>query len=144
MTTLQLQTPAATRKFWSCGRVLFCPRAGRRSCAHFASAGNYWVRVIDLAPLCHHAALGPGCRVVGYTGLLIEVLSPLRGRRPFQAALLVSPHPEVFPILNVWFPDGLHTSYLLIIPLAALGRCGLRHFTKSAAAHIPGIFSTGR
>ncbi len=38
---------------------------------------------------------------------------------------MASPHLlEVFPILNSWFPDGLHTSWLVIIPLAALVAAG--------------------
>ncbi|MDU5513279.1 MAG: ABC transporter ATP-binding protein, partial [Enterobacter sp.] len=50
MTTLQLQTPAATRKFWS-GMVLFCLALLVAPVVATQLGGNYWVRVIDFALL---------------------------------------------------------------------------------------------
>lgn len=126
MTTLQLQTPAATRKFWS-GMVLFCLALLVAPVVATQLGGNYWVRVIDFALLYIMLALGLNI-VVGYTGLLDMGFIAFYAVGAYLAALMASPHLlEVFPILNVWFPDGLHTSYLLIIPLAALvaAVCGI-------------------
>lgn len=126
MTTLQLQTPTATRKFWS-GMVLFCLALLIAPVVATQLGGNYWVRVIDFALLYIMLALGLNI-VVGYTGLLDMGFIAFYAVGAYLAALLASPHLlEVFPILNVWFPDGLHTSYLLIIPLAALvaAVCGI-------------------
>ncbi|WP_182072884.1 branched-chain amino acid ABC transporter permease, partial [Enterobacter asburiae] len=126
MTTLQLQTPAATRKFWS-GMILFCLALLVAPVVATQLGGNYWVRVIDFALLYIMLALGLNI-VVGYTGLLDMGFIAFYAVGAYLAALMASPHLlEVFPILNVWFPDGLHTSYLLIIPLAALvaAVCGI-------------------
>jgi branched-chain amino acid transport system permease protein len=103
------------------------PRAA--GCPVVASqlGGNYWVRVIDFALLYIMLALGLNI-VVGYTGLLDMGFIAFYAVGAYLAALMASPHLlEVFPILTVWFPDGLHTSYLLIIPLAALvaAVCGI-------------------
>lgn len=126
MTTLQLQTPAATGKFWS-GMVLFCLALLVAPVVATQLGGNYWVRVIDFALLYIMLALGLNI-VVGYTGLLDMGFIAFYAVGAYLAALMASPHLlEVLPILNVWFPDGLHTSYLLIIPLAALvaAVCGI-------------------
>ena len=86
--------------------------------------GNYWVRVIDFALLYVMLALGLNI-VVGYTGLLDMGFIAFYAVGAYLAALLASPHLlDVFPILNSWFPDGLHTSWLVIIPLAALVAAG--------------------
>jgi hypothetical protein len=103
--------------------------------------GNYWVRVIDFALLYIMLALGLNI-VVGYTGLLDMGFIAFYAVGAYLAALLASPHLlEVFPLLNVWFPDGLHTSWLVIIPLAALWR-RLRHRAgrtdAEAARRLPG------
>ncbi|VFS67810.1 Lipopolysaccharide export system ATP-binding protein LptB [Raoultella terrigena] len=86
--------------------------------------GNYWVRVIDFALLYIMLALGLNI-VVGYTGLLDMGFIAFYAVGAYLAALLASPHLlEAFPQLLAWFPDGLHTSWLLIIPLAALVAAG--------------------
>lgn len=66
--------------------------------------------------------------VVGYAGLLDMGFIAFYAVGAYMAALLASPHLlEVFPILQTWFPDGLHTSYLVIIPSAAVvaAICGI-------------------
>ena len=126
MTTLQIQAPATTRKFWS-GMSLFCLALLIAPVVATQLGGNYWVRVIDFALLYIMLALGLNI-VVGYTGLLDMGFIAFYAVGAYLAALMASPHLlEVFPILGVWFPDGLHTSYLLIIPLAALvaAVCGI-------------------
>jgi branched-chain amino acid transport system permease protein len=101
--------------------------------------GNYWVRVIDFALLYIMLALGLNI-VVGYTGLLDMGFIAFYAVGAYLAALLASPHLlEVFPILTVWFPDGLHTSYLLIIPLAALV-AAVRHCTGAPTLKLRGDY----
>jgi branched-chain amino acid transport system permease protein len=58
----------------------------------------------------------------------------------YLAALLASHLLDVFPLLNSWFPDGLHTSWLVIIPLAALvAGCGIvLGADAEAARRLPG------
>lgn len=68
MTTLQLQAPATSRKFWS-GMTLFCLALLIAPVVATQLGGNYWVRVIDFALLYIMLALGLNI-VVGYTGLL--------------------------------------------------------------------------
>jgi len=126
MTAIELKTPATRRKFWS-GMTLFVLALLLAPVVATQLGGNYWVRVIDFALLYIMLALGLNI-VVGYTGLLDMGFIAFYAVGAYLAALLASPHlAEVFPILNVWFPDGLHTSYLLIIPIAALvaAVCGI-------------------
>ena len=105
MTTLQLQTPATTRKFWS-GMSLFCLALLIAPVVATQLGGNYWVRVIDFALLYIMLALGLNI-VVGYTGLLDMGFIAFYAVGAYLAALMASPHLlEVFPILAVWFPDG--------------------------------------
>lgn len=92
-----------------------------------AAGGNYWVRVIDFTLLYIMLALGLNI-VVGFTGLLDMGFIAFYAVGAYLAALLASPHLlEAFPALNSLLPAGLHTSYLLLIPLAALvaGVCGI-------------------
>jgi len=126
MTAIELKTPATSGKFWS-GMTLFVLALLLAPVVATQLGGNYWVRVIDFALLYIMLALGLNI-VVGYTGLLDMGFIAFYAVGAYLAALLASPHlAEVFPILNVWFPDGLHTSYLLIIPIAALvaAVCGI-------------------
>ncbi|MFA1645892.1 MAG: ABC transporter ATP-binding protein, partial [Enterobacteriaceae bacterium] len=126
MTTIQIQAPASSRRFWS-GMTLFIIALLVAPVVASQLGGNYWVRVIDFALLYIMLALGLNI-VVGYTGLLDMGFIAFYAVGAYLAALLASPHLlEVFPILAVWFPDGLHTSYLLIIPVAALvaAVCGI-------------------
>lgn len=89
--------------------------------------GNYWVRVMDFALLYIMLALGLNI-VVGFTGLLDMGFIAFYAVGAYLAALLASPHLlDTFPLLGAWFPQGLHTSYWLIIPLAAIiaAVCGI-------------------
>lgn len=126
MTTAQLDTPVVSRRFWSGMTLLVCALLVAPIIAS-QLGGNYWVRVIDFALLYVMLALGLNI-VVGYTGLLDMGFIAFYAVGAYLAALLASPHLlDVFPILNSWFPDGLHTSWLVIIPLAALlaAGCGI-------------------
>lgn len=92
-----------------------------------AAGGNYWVRVIDFALLYLMLALGLNI-VVGLTGLLDMGFIAFYAVGAYLTALLSSPHlTEQFPLLLHWFPNGLHLSILLLIPLAALlaALCGI-------------------
>lgn len=92
-----------------------------------AAGGNYWVRVVDFALLYIMLALGLNI-VVGFTGLLDMGFIAFYAVGAYLAALLSSPHlTQQFPLLLQWFPDGLHLSVLIIIPLAALlaAGCGI-------------------
>ena len=123
MTTAQLDTPVVSRRFWSGMTLLVCALLVAPMVAS-QLGGNYWVRVIDFALLYVMLALGLNI-VVGYTGLLDMGFIAFYAVGAYLAALLASPHLlDVFPILNSWFPDGLHTSWLVIIPLAALVAAG--------------------
>ena len=68
MTTAQLDTPVASRRFWS-GMTLFVCALLVAPMVASQLGGNYWVRVIDFALLYIMLALGLNI-VVGYTGLL--------------------------------------------------------------------------
>ncbi len=92
-----------------------------------AAGGNYWVRVIDFTLLYIMLALGLNI-VVGFTGLLDMGFIAFYAVGAYLAALLASPHLlDAFPILQGYFSDGLHVSYGVLIPLAALiaGICGI-------------------
>ena len=92
-----------------------------------AAGGNYWVRVIDFTLLYIMLALGLNI-VVGFTGLLDMGFIAFYAVGAYLAALLASPHLlDTFPALQTLFPHGIHTSYLLLVPLAALiaGACGI-------------------
>jgi branched-chain amino acid transport system permease protein len=120
MTTAQLDTPVVSRRFWS-GMTLFVCALLVAPMVASQLGGNYWVGVIDFA---HHAGAG-----AEYRGRLYRPagygLYRLYAVGAYLAALLASPHLlDVFPMLNNWFPDGLHTSWLVIIPLAALVAAG--------------------
>ncbi|CAI0711037.1 leucine/isoleucine/valine transporter permease subunit [Serratia ficaria] len=92
-----------------------------------AAGGNYWVRVIDFALLYLMLALGLNI-VVGFTGLLDMGFIAFYAVGAYLTALLSSPHlTQQFPLLLQWFPDGLHLSILLLIPLSAVlaALCGI-------------------
>jgi len=92
-----------------------------------AAGGNYWVRVIDFTLLYIMLALGLNI-VVGFTGLLDMGFIAFYAVGAYLAALLASPHLlDAFPVLQGYFSDGLHISYGVLIPLAALiaGICGI-------------------
>ena len=82
--------------------------------------GNAWVRIADLALLYVMLALGLNI-VVGYAGLLDLGYVAFYAVGAYLFALMASPHlAENFAAFAAMFPDGLHTSLWLVIPLAAL------------------------
>lgn len=122
-TSLQTATPGRARfgvALFMLGLLLAPWLAG-------AAGGNYWVRVIDFALLYLMLALGLNI-VVGLTGLLDMGFIAFYAVGAYLTALLSSPHlTEQFPLLLHWFPDGLHLSILLLIPLSAVlaALCGI-------------------
>ncbi|MEJ7687734.1 MAG: ABC transporter ATP-binding protein [Variovorax sp.] len=87
------------------------------------SQGNAWVRIADIALLYVLLALGLNI-VVGYAGLLDLGYVAFFAIGAYLFALLGSPHlTETFPAFKAMFPNGLHTSLLLVIP-AALALAG--------------------
>ncbi|MCW5255179.1 ABC transporter ATP-binding protein [Verminephrobacter aporrectodeae subsp. tuberculatae] len=84
------------------------------------SFGNAWVRIADLALLYVLLALGLNI-VVGYAGLLDLGYVAFYAVGAYLFALMASPHlAETFPAFAAMFPNGLHTSLWLVIPLAAM------------------------
>ncbi len=127
MTTPTLQAAApSSRRPWA-GLALFTLAVILAPVVAGQLGGNYWVRVIDFALLYIMLALGLNI-VVGFTGLLDMGFIAFYAVGAYLAALLASPHLlEAFPLLQAWFPDGLHFSYWLIVPAAALlaAVCGI-------------------
>ncbi len=84
------------------------------------TAGNAWVRIIDLALLYVMLALGLNI-VVGYAGLLDMGYIAFYAVGAYMFALLSSPQLFTsFPELRSYFPGGLHTPIWLAVPLGAL------------------------
>ena len=84
------------------------------------SFGNAWVRIADLALLYVLLALGLNI-VVGYAGLLDLGYVAFYAVGAYLFALLASPHlADNFAAFAAMFPNGLHTSLWLVIPVAAL------------------------
>ena len=83
------------------------------------SAGNFWVRIADTALLYVLLALGLNI-VVGYAGLLDLGFVAFFAIGAYLYGLMASPHlSEAFPWFAQMFPNGLHTSIWLVIPLGA-------------------------
>jgi branched-chain amino acid transport system permease protein len=83
-----------------------------------AAGGNYWVRVLDFAMLYVMLALGLNV-VVGFAGLLDLGYIAFYAVGAYTAALLTSPHlTDNFQWIANLFPNGLHTPYWLVVPLA--------------------------
>ena len=82
--------------------------------------GNAWVRIADLA--LHYVMLALGLNiVVGYAGLLDLGYVAFYAVGAYLFALMASPHlADTFAAFAAMFPEGLHTSLWLVIPLAAL------------------------
>ncbi|HJS01904.1 MAG TPA: ABC transporter ATP-binding protein [Variovorax sp.] len=88
------------------------------------SQGNAWVRIADIALLYVLLALGLNI-VVGYAGLLDLGYVAFFAIGAYMFALLGSPHlTDTFPAMKAMFPNGMHSSLLLIIP-AAFGLAAL-------------------
>ena len=84
------------------------------------SFGNAWVRIADLALLYVLLALGLNI-VVGYAGLLDLGYVAFYAVGAYLFGLMASPHlADNFAAFAAMFPNGLHTSLWLVIPLAAL------------------------
>jgi branched-chain amino acid transport system permease protein len=82
-----------------------------------ALLGRGWVRIVDFAMLYIMLALGLNI-VVGYAGLLDLGYIAFFAVGAYCYALTGSPHlAQAFPGL---FPQGLHLSFWLVMPLAAL------------------------
>lgn len=82
--------------------------------------GNSWVRILNLALLYTMLALGLNI-VVGFAGLLDLGYIAFYAVGAYLYALMASPHlTEHFEWIARIFPDGLHASIWLILPLAAL------------------------
>ncbi len=82
-------------------------------------AGNAWVRMLDFALLYVMLALGLNI-VVGYAGLLDLGYVAFYAVGAYMYALLSSPHlSENFEWIAQMFPDGLHTSFWMVVPMGA-------------------------
>ena len=82
--------------------------------------GNAWVRIADLALLYVMLALGLNI-VVGYAGLLDLGYVAFYAVGAYLFALMASPHlSDTFAAFASMFPNGLHTSLWLVIPVALL------------------------
>ena len=82
--------------------------------------GNSWVRILDFALLYVMLALGLNI-VVGYAGLLDLGYVAFYAVGAYCFALLASPHlTENFETLAALFPDGLHTSIWIALPIGAV------------------------
>ena len=82
------------------------------------TVGNAWVRIADIALLYVMLAIGLNI-VVGYAGLLDLGYVAFFAIGAYLYALLGSPHlSETFPAFKAMFPNGLHTSLLLVVPAA--------------------------
>jgi len=82
------------------------------------SQGNAWVRIADIALLYVMLALGLNI-VVGYAGLLDLGYVAFFAVGAYLFALMGSSHlSDTFPWFKAMFPNGLHTSLLIVVPLA--------------------------
>ncbi len=96
------------------------------------SQGNAWVRIADIALLYVLLALGLNI-VVGYAGLLDLGYVAFFAIGAYLFALLGSPHlTDTFPAMKAMFPNGLHSSLLLVIPAAS----GLPPCSACCSAHL--------
>ena len=93
--------------------------------------GNAWVRIADLALLYVMLALGLNI-VVGYAGLLDLGYVAFYAVGAYLFALMASPHlSDTFAAFAAMFPNGLHTSLWLVIPVALILAAG----TGGASGH---------
>jgi branched-chain amino acid transport system permease protein len=84
-----------------------------------ATGSNSWVRIVDIALLYVLLALGLNI-VVGYAGLLDLGFIAFFAVGAYLYSLLASPHlVQTFAYVAANFPDGLHISFWLVMPLAA-------------------------
>ncbi|MBL0420939.1 ABC transporter ATP-binding protein [Ramlibacter sp. AW1] len=84
------------------------------------AAGNFWVRIADTALLYVLLAVGLNI-VVGYAGLLDLGYVAFFAIGAYLYALMASPHlADTFAWFAQMFPQGLHASIWLVVPLGAL------------------------
>jgi branched-chain amino acid transport system permease protein len=84
------------------------------------TAGNAWVRIIDIALLYVLLALGLNI-VVGYAGLLDLGYVAFYAVGAYMLGLLASPQlTDTFATFKDAFQNGLHTPWWVVIPLGAL------------------------
>lgn len=82
-------------------------------------AGNAWIRILAFAMLYIMLALGLNI-VVGYAGLLDLGYIAFYAVGAYMYGLLASPHLfEQFAWIRNTFPDGLHSSIWMVVPLSA-------------------------
>ncbi|WVN41481.1 ABC transporter ATP-binding protein [beta proteobacterium MWH-UniP1] len=82
-------------------------------------AGNAWIRILAFAMLYIMLALGLNI-VVGYAGLLDLGYIAFYAVGAYMYGLLASPHLfEHFAWIRNTFPDGLHSSIWMVVPLSA-------------------------
>ena len=82
--------------------------------------GNFWVRIADSALLYVLLSLGLNV-VVGFAGLLDLGYVAFFALGAYLYALLASPQlTDAFPWIAQMFPEGLHISVWLVLPLGAL------------------------
>ena len=82
-------------------------------------AGNAWIRIMAFAMLYIMLALGLNI-VVGYAGLLDLGYIAFYAVGAYLYALLASPHLfEQFVWIRATFPDGLHNSIWMVVPISA-------------------------
>ncbi|MBU6304861.1 MAG: ABC transporter ATP-binding protein [Betaproteobacteria bacterium] len=82
-------------------------------------AGNAWIRILAFAMLYIMLALGLNI-VVGYAGLLDLGYIAFYAVGAYMYGLLASPHLfEQFEWVRQTFPNGLHNSIWLVVPLSA-------------------------
>lgn len=82
--------------------------------------GDAWVRIADMALLYVMLALGLNI-VVGYAGLLDLGYVAFYAVGAYIFGLLASPHLTAnFAYIAGMFPDGLHISIFIVLPLAAV------------------------
>ena len=83
------------------------------------SFGNAWVRIADMALIYVMLALGLNI-VVGFAGLLDLGYVAFFAVGAYVYGLAASPHlTDTFPALAAMFPEGLHISLWMILPIAA-------------------------
>lgn len=82
-------------------------------------AGNAWIRIMAFAMLYIMLALGLNI-VVGYAGLLDLGYIAFYAVGAYLYALLASPHLfEQFAWIRATFPEGLHNSIWMVVPISA-------------------------
>jgi branched-chain amino acid transport system permease protein len=87
-------------------------------------AGNFWVRIIDMALLYVLLSLGLNI-VVGYAGLLDLGYVAFYAVGAYCLGLLASPQlSDNFDAIRAMFPHGPHMWVLLVIPIGALLAAG--------------------